>query len=62
MSKSRYKHNYKHIKILLEDPIHQIYKDRWGIIQTKKYHQKLIIAIPSLKSHLRNSLSFTLNW
>ncbi|KAK4708785.1 hypothetical protein R3W88_029710 [Solanum pinnatisectum] len=48
------KHNYKHIKILFKHLIHQTHKSDQSIFQPKRYHQKLIMTIPSSKSYLRN--------
>ncbi|KAK4733638.1 hypothetical protein R3W88_007899 [Solanum pinnatisectum] len=47
-------HNHKHVKILSKHPIHHIHKCRWSISQSKRYYQKLIMTIPSSKSHFWN--------
>lgn len=52
------KHNQKHIKVLINNPIHEIHKHYRGINQTKLHYQKLIMTTPSSLSCLRNVCFF----
>ncbi|KAK4731438.1 hypothetical protein R3W88_024426 [Solanum pinnatisectum] len=51
-----YEDNNKGIQVRSEHFIHQVHRRFWGICQSKRHYQKLIIAIMYSKSCLRDIL------